>query len=131
MIELNEKGLCLEIREQLSWDHSVKNIFSEIIEELTDWYENNLDDIKNIGEAYDATPEKMENCKKFLDAVNGMENDWHRELKLETLKNIMEHLEIATYRYDCETSVFDEDIIRAGIFETIEENYGFDCRMGY
>ena len=26
MIELNEKDLCLEIREQLSWDHSVKNI---------------------------------------------------------------------------------------------------------
>ena len=131
MIELNEKDLCLEIREQLSWDHSVKNIFSEIIEELSDWYENNLDDIKNTGEAYDATPEEMEDCKKFLDAVSGMENDWSKELKLETLKNIMEHLEIATYRYDCKTSIFDEDIIRAGIFETIEENYGFDGRMGY
>ena len=28
-------------------------------------------------------------------------------------------------------SIFDEDIIREGIFQTIEENYGFDGRMGY
>ena len=130
MVELNEKDLCLEIREQLSWDHSVKFIFNEIKEELSDWYENNLDDIKNTGEAYDATPEDMENCKKFLDAVNGMENDWPRELKIETLKNIMNHWEAETYRYDCEISIFDENIIREGIFQTIEENYGFDGCIG-
>ena len=131
MVELNEKDLCLEIREQLSWDHSVKNIFSEIIEELTDWYENNLDDIKNTGEAYDATSEDMENCKKFLDTVNGMENDWSRELKLETLKNIMERWNTLSYKWDSEVSIFDEDIIREGIYQTVEENYGFDGRMGY
>ena len=131
MVELNEKDLCLDIHEQLSWDHSVKYIFSEIIEELSDWYENNLEDIENTGEAYDATPEEMEDCKKFLDEVAGMENNWPRELKIETLKNIMNHWETATYRDDCEISIFDEDIIREGIFQTIEENYGFDGRMGY
>lgn len=131
MVELNEKDLCLEIREQLSWDHSVKFIFNDIIEELSDWYENNLEDIENTGEAFDATPKDMENCEKFLDAVNGMEKDWPRELKIETLKNIMEHWETETYRNDCEVSIFDEDIIREGIFQTIEEEFDFDGRMGY
>ena len=131
MVELNEKDLCLDIREQLSWDHSVKFIFNEIIEELSDWYENNLEDIENTGEAFDATPKDMENCKKFLDTVNGMEKDWPRELKIETLKNIMEHWEKETYRYDCEVSIFHEDIIREGIFQTIEEEFDFDGRMGY
>lgn len=131
MVELNEKDLCLEIREQLSWDHSVKFVFNEIIEELSDWYENNLEDIENTGEAFDATPKDMENCEKFLDVVNGMEKDWPRELKIETLKNIMEHWETVTYRDDCEVSIFDEDIIREGIFQTIEEEFDFDGRMGY
>jgi hypothetical protein len=133
MVELNEKDLCLDIREQLSWDHSVKYIFDEIKEELSDWYENNLEDIENTGEAFDATPEDMENCKKFLDTVkeNGMEKDWPRELKIETLKNIMDHWEQETYRCDCEISIFDEDIIREGIFQTIEEEFDFDGRMGY
>lgn len=131
MVELNEKDLCLDIHEQLSWDHSVKYIFDEIKEELSDWYENNLEDIKNTGEAFDATPAEMEDCKKFLDDVNGEEKDWSREMKIETLKNIMDHWEQETYRCDCEVSIFDEDIIREGIFQTIEENYGFDGRMGY
>ena len=131
MVELNEKELCLDIHEQLSWDHSVKYIFDEIKEELSDWYENNLEDIENTGEAFDATPKDMEDCKKFLDDVNGMEKDWSRELKIETLKNIMDHWEQETYRCDCEISIFDEDIIREGIFQTIEENYGFDGHMGY
>lgn len=131
MVELNEKDLCLDIHEQLSWDHSVKYIFDEIKEELSDWYENNLEDIKNTGEAFDATSADMEDCKKFLDDVNGMEKEWSRELKIETLKNIMDHWEQETYRCDCEVSIFDEDIIREGIFQTIEENYGFDGRMGY
>jgi hypothetical protein len=131
MVELNEKELCLDIHEKLSWDHSVKYIFDEIKEELSDWYENNLEDIENTGEAFDATPAEMEDCKKFLDDVNGEEKDWSKELKLETLKNIMDHWEQETYRCDCEVSIFDEDIIREGIFQTIEENYGFDGRMGY
>jgi hypothetical protein len=131
MVELNEKELCLDIHEKLSWDHSVKYIFDEIKEELSDWYENNLEDIENTGEAFDATPAEMEDCKKFLDDVNGEEKEWSRELKIETLKNIMDHWEHETYRCDCEVSIFDEDIIREGIFQTIEENYGFDGRMGY
>lgn len=131
MVELNEKELCLDIHEQLSWDHSVKYIFDEIKEELSDWYENNLEDIENTGEAFDATPAEMEDCKKFLDDVIGEEKEWSKELKIETLKNIMDHWEQETYRCDCEVSIFDEDIIREGIFQTIEENYGFDGRMGY
>lgn len=131
MVELNEKDLCLEIREQLSWDGSVKHIFNEIKEELSDWYENNLEDIKNTGEAFDATPKDMENCKKFLDAVNGMENDWPREFKVAILKNIMDHWDTVSYREDCEVSIFDEDIIREGIYQTIEDKFNFDGRMGY
>lgn len=131
MVELNEKELCLEIRERLSWENSVAYIFSEIKEELTNWYQDNLDNLKNTGVADDAIPENMKNCKKFLDAVTGVENDLSRELKLETLKNIMDYWEQKTYRCDCEVSIFDEDIIREGIFQTIEEEFDFDGRMGY
>lgn len=130
MVELNEKDLCIEVRKQLSWNHTVRYIINEIKEELTDWYESNLDDMEETGLAYDATYEDMDNCKKFLDSLNGTENDWPRELKIETLKNIMDHWEAVTYRDDCEASIFDEDIIREGIYQTIEEEFNFDGRMG-
>jgi hypothetical protein len=41
------------------------------------------------------------------------------------------YIAVGAARGDCEVSIFDEDIIREGIFQTIEENYGFDGRMGY
>ena len=131
MVELNEKDLCIDVREQLSWDGSVKFVFEEVHQELEDWYENNLEDIKNTGEAFDATPEDMENCGKFLDFVSSMEKDWPREFKVAILKNIIEHWNNVSYRDDCEVSIFDEDIIREGIFQTIEEEFDFDGRMGY
>lgn len=131
MVELNEKDLCIEVHEQLSWDGSVKFVFNEIKEELSDWYENNLEDIKEDGIAYDASYEDMENCGKFLDFVSDMEKDWSREFKVAILKNIIEHWNNVSYREDCEVSIFDEDIIREGIFQTIEEEFDFDGRMGY
>lgn len=131
MVELNEKDLCIEVHEQLSWDGSVKFVFNEIKEELLDWYENNLEDIKEDGIAYDASYEDMENCGKFLDFVSDMEKDWSREFKVAVLKNIIEHWNNVSYREDCEVSIFDEDIIREGIFQTIEEEFDFDGRMGY
>lgn len=130
MVELNEKDLCIEIRERLSWDHTVKFIFNEIKEELTDWYENNLEDIREDGIAYDASYEDMENCGRFLDFVSDMEKDWSREFKVATLKNIMDHWQTVTYTNDCEASIFDEDVIREGIYQTIEEEFNFDGRMG-
>ena len=131
MVELNEKDLCIEVHEQLSWDGTVKFVFNEIKEELSDWYENNLEDIKEDGIAYDASYEDMENCGKFLDFVSDMEKDWSREFKVAVLKNIIEHWNNVSYREDCEVSIFDEDIIREGIFQTIEEEFDFDGRMGY
>jgi hypothetical protein len=131
MVELNEKDLCIEVHEQLSWDGSVKFVFNEIKEELSDWHENNLEDIKEDGIAYDASYEDMENCGKFLDFVSDMEKDWSREFKVAVLKNIIEHWNNVSYREDCEVSIFDEDIIREGIFQTIEEEFDFDGRMGY
>ena len=126
MVELNEKTLCIEIRESLSWDGSVKSVLEDIHQELKDWYENNLEDMKNTGEAYDATPEEMEDCKKFLDFID-MEKDLPKEFKVAILKNILENWEMA----DIESSIFDNYIIREGIFQTIEEEFNFDGRMGY
>ena len=73
----------------------------------------------------------MENCGKFLDYASDMEKDWSREFKVAILKNIMEHWNNVSYRDDCEVSIFDEDIIREGIYQTIEEEFDFDGRMGY
>lgn len=130
MVELNEKDLCIEVHEQLSWDGSVKSIFEEIRQELEDWYENNLEDIRETGIAYDASYEDMENCGKFLDFVSGMEKDWPREFKVSILKNIMDYWETVSYREDIEVSIFADDIIREGIYQTIEEEFDFDGRMG-
>lgn len=129
MVELNEENLCLEVHEQLSWDGSVKFVFEDIRQELEDWYENNLDDIRENGIAYDASYDDLDNCGKFLDTVSGMEKDWPRELKVTILKNIMEHWNTVSHEDDCEVSVFDKEIIREGIYQTIEKEFNFDCRI--
>lgn len=131
MVELNEKDLCIEVKEQLCWDGSVKSVFEDICQELKDWYENNLEDIKETGIAYDASYDDMENCGKFLDFASCMEKDESREFKVAILKNIMDHWDTVFYREDCEVSIFNEDIIREGIFQTIEDEFNFDGRMGY
>lgn len=129
MVEFNEKDLCIEVHEQLSWDGSVKFIFENIRQELENWYENNLDDIAENGIAYDATYDDINNCGKFLDVVSGLEKDWPRELKVAILKNIMEYWNNLPDKNDCEVSIFDEDIISEGIFKTIEEEFNFDGRI--
>ena len=124
MVELNEKDLCLEIREYLTWDNSVKNVFEDIHNEIKDWYENNLDDINEN----DVERDEMENCGRFLDTINNMGKDLTREFKVAILKNIMEHWEMVMYRNYCNSSIFDDDVIREGIYQTIEERFNFDAR---
>ena len=124
MVELNEKDLCLEIREYLTWDNSVKNVFEDIHNEIKDWYENNLEDI----DENDAERDEMENCGRFLDTINNMGKDLTREFKVAILKNIMEHWEMVMYRNYCNSSIFDDDVIREGIYQTIEEEFNFDAR---
>ena len=124
MVELNEKDLCLEIREYLTWDNSVKNVFEDIHNEIKDWYENNLDDINEN----DVERDEMENCGRFLDTINNMGKDLTRDFKVAILKNIMEHWEMVMYRNYCNSSIFDDDVIREGIYQTIEEEFNFDAR---
>ena len=124
MVELNEKDLCLEIREYLTWDNSVKNVFEDIHNEIKDWYENNLDDINEN----DVERDEMENCGRFLDTINNMGKDLTRDFKVAILKNIMEHWEMVMYRNYCNSSIFDDDVIREGIYQTIEERFNFDAR---
>lgn len=124
MVELNEKDLCIEIREYLTWDNSVKNVFEDIHNEIKDWYENNLDDINEN----DAERDEMENCGRFLDTINNMGKDLTRDFKVAILKNIMEHWEMVMYRNYCNSSIFDDDVIREGIYQTIEERFNFDAR---
>ena len=124
MVELNEKDLCLEIREYLTWDNLVKYVFEDIHNEIKDWYENNLDDINEN----DVERDEMENCGRFLDTINNMGKDLTREFKVAILKNIMEHWEMVMYRNYCNSSIFDDDVIREGIYQTIEEEFNFDAR---
>ena len=124
MVELNEKDLCLEIREYLTWDNSVKCVFEDIHNEIKDWYENNLEDIDENDDNLD----EMENCGRFLDTINNMGKDLTRDFKVAILKNIMEHWEMVMYRNYGESSIFDDDVIREGIYQTIEERFNFDAR---
>ena len=127
MVELNEKDLCLEIREYLTWDNSVKYVFEDIHQEIKDWYENNLEDIDENDEN-DNNLDEMKNCGRFLDTINNMGKDLTREFKVAILKNIMEHWEMVMYRNYCNSSIFDDDVIREGIYQTIEEEFNFDAR---
>ena len=124
MVELNEKDLCLEIREYLTWDNSVKYVFEDIHREIKDWYENNLEDI----DENDNNLDEMENCGRFLDTINNMGKDLTRDFKVAILKNIMEHWEMVMYRNYGKSSIFDDDVIREGIYQTIEERFNFDAR---
>lgn len=124
MVELNEKDLCLEIREYLTWDNSVKYVFEDIHQEIKDWYENSLEDINENDDNLD----EMENCGRFLDTINNMGNDLTRDFKVAILKNIMEHWEMVMYRNYGNSSIFDDDVIREGIYQTIEEEFNFDAR---
>ena len=124
MVELNEKDLCLEIREYLTWDNSVKYVFEDIHREIKDWYENNLEDI----DENDNNLDEMENCRQFLDTINNMGKDLTRDFKVAILKNIMEHWEMVMYRNYGKSSIFDDDVIREGIYQTIEEEFNFDAR---
>ena len=124
MVELNEKDLCLEIREYLTWDNSVKYVFEDIHQEIKDWYENNLDDINENDDNLD----EMKNCGRFLDTINNMGKDLTRDFKVAILKNIMEHWEMVMYRNYGKSSIFDDDVIREGIYQTIEEEFNFDAR---
>ena len=127
MVELNEKDLCLEIREYLTWDNSVKYVFEDIHQEIKDWYENNLEDIDENDEN-DNNLNEMENCGRFLDTINNIGNDLTRDFKVAILKNIMEHWEMVMYRNYGKSSIFDDDVIREGIYQTIEEEFNFDAR---
>ena len=124
MVEHKKKDLCLEIREYLTWDNSVKYVFEDIHQEIKDWYENNLDDINEN----DVERDEMENCGRFLDTINNMGKDLTREFKVAILKNIMEHWEMVMYRNYGKSSIFDDDVIREGIYQTIEEEFNFDAR---
>ena len=124
MVELNEKDLCLEIREYLTWDNSVKYVFEDIHQEIKDWYENSLEDINENDDNLD----EMENCGRFLDTINNMGKNLTRDFKVAILKNIMEHWEMVMYRNYCNSSIFDDDVIREGIYQTIEEKFNFDAR---
>ena len=124
MVELNEKDLCLEIREYLTWNNSVKYVFEDIHQEIKDWYENNLEDI----DENDNNLDEMENCGRFLDTINNMGKDLTRDFKVAILKNIMEHWEMVMYRNYGKSSIFDDDVIREGIYQTIEEEFNFNAR---
>ena len=124
MVELNEKDLCLEIREYLTWDNSVKYVFEDIHQEIKDWYENSLEDINENDDNLD----EMKNCGRFLDTINNMGKDLTRDFKVAILKNIMEHWEMVMYRNYVKSSIFDDDVIREGIYQTIEEEFNFDAR---
>ena len=124
MVELNEKDLCLEIREYLTWDNSVKYVFEDIHQEIKDWYENSLEDINENDDNLD----EMKNCGRFLDTINNMGKDLTRDFKVAILKNIMEHWEMVMYRNYGKSSIFDDDVICEGIYQTIEEEFNFDAR---
>ena len=110
MIEINKNDLSIEIKEVLTWNNYVERMYDDIHDDIEYDYENNK-------EEYDDAV--LEGMKKFLD------NELTKENRIEILEKIKEDYEYHTYRYEWETSIFDEDGITYSINNWIKDNFGF------
>ena len=101
MVEVNEKDLSLEIKETLSFQHCVQNVYDEAYSE----FEYNKED-------YDE-----EVVNKFLNY------ELTDEDKIEMLNNIKDEYEYNCCHDDGEVSIFDYNVIRKVVDTFIEEHF--------
>lgn len=116
MLRLDEKTNTIEIVEQLSFEHTVQPILTELIDELEYSYEE-LDE----NETY-TSYEGEEYSKQILGLlITYLQNNMGPDDKNEILQLIMDEYENDfQYSYD-NASIFDEDFIQKQLKLWIEE----------
>lgn len=110
MITINENQECVEISETLHFDGPVQNKYNEILEAQRDDLEIDKDELR---------PDVIAKIEKFLNYTLTHED------KLEILENIVDKYEISMNYYE-NASIFDDDLIREGIEDWINENFDIE-----
>lgn len=126
MFKLNEDSLEIEITEILSFDNHIKPKLDEIADDLSQEldesdYDFSDDNEEQNQEEFDSDEDKLRNIKHFIDDYNN-DNISHDEYK-DLLETVYSHWEYVTCDGFDNRSVFDEDIIKEGIYEWLENNY--------
>ena len=108
MISINEKELTVEIKETLSFEHSVQPMFEDIYDDIKGVFEDDKDNLDD---------DTIKSYQEFLNYKMTNED------KVDILKRIVDDYEFELYRGDCEVSIFDEDGIRKAICDWINDNF--------
>ena len=128
MYKLNEKSLEIEITETLSFENHIKPKLDDIAEEFGyELEEANIDfseDNEDQDQEFDSDMDRLRNIKKFMDDYNN-DNLSHDDY-IEILETVYSHWEYITSDGMINSSIFDEDIIKEGIFDWLETNYDIE-----
>jgi hypothetical protein len=124
-IEVNEDLDVIEIIETMSFEHHVLPVIHQIREELQDWYDTESEDPSEVDNP--CLAEDLESCKSFLDDT--VDDNWNKRWKTVCLCEIVNEYERECNYHVYEPSIFDEEIIRKGVENFIEEEWGFDPRF--
>lgn len=105
---VDEKGnkISVEFSNHLDWN-DVSEIFDEVIETIEQWEEDEI------------SPEEIDGIDRLFDDIdNGLDDKTKRDI-LKTIVTVWEKTD---------HSIHDEEIIREGIAQWIDNVYNFDCR---
>ena len=123
---VNEETGSIEITETMSFEHHVLPVIHQIREELQDWYDTESEDPTEVDNTHLA--EDLESCKNFLDDTADDDN-WNKRWKTVCLSAIIDEYDNECNYPVYEPSIFDEELIRKGVENFIEEEWGFDPRF--
>ena len=125
-IEVNEDLGVIEITETMSFEHHVLPVVHQIRDELQDWYDTESEDPTEVDNP--SLAEDLEGCKNFLDDTADDDN-WNKRWIKVCLDEIVNEYDRECNYPVYEPSIFDEEIIRKGVENFIEEEWGFDPRF--
>lgn len=110
MITINEDQECVEISEALHFNGPVQNRYNEIVEALQFDLDMNKDELHL---------DSIEDTKKFLNYTLTHED------KLKILEYIVDEYERGSEYFESQ-SIFDDDLIRKGIEDWINDNFDIE-----
>lgn len=109
MIDFKKDELTVEVTEYFTWDH-VKRYFDIIITDISQFEDEDCGDNK------DAIENLLEDCQG---------KDLTHKEKVEIMECILDYWDFNSYE---DSTLWDGEVIREGIFQWIEDNYHCDLR---
>lgn len=115
MIEVNEKQECIEIKECLTFEHSVKTIYDEFVDQARDDLENPQSDM-------DDDKLNREHIKRLENFIN---HELTHEEKIDILRELTDLYE-RNWEYNDTVTIFDADVIEEAVREWISYTFDLD-----